>query len=178
LGATEEPDDLHFVILSFKSWFATIIQLLITFLMTQFAALVKSINSIIAKIETDINDILDKKIRPTFDTIFTDGFGIIRNKMLEMIKKIEKIEGPLEKAESMGGINLSKGFSGLGGSLKSSAADGAKQKADEAAKKAAESAKKSQESAKKAAEDSKKMLESVSSSGKSIKGKIRSSFRF
>jgi hypothetical protein len=70
------------------------------------------INTQIAILERRVNKELRKAVGGVFDKIFRKGFGMVKQKFLVLIRKIDKIEGPINKVKSKipGGVNIPSGL--------------------------------------------------------------------
>ena len=99
-----EENQMNLLLISFQTYFSTIVQLVITYVVTQLSFIALQINILIKNIQDDINEVLHKYSEETFRDVFQKGFGGVREKVLKMIRDIEKIEGPMKKAEEM--LNL------------------------------------------------------------------------
>ena len=113
-----------------QTWLATVVELVTVFILSQIALIIQKINGFIGKIEDDVNGVLNKHVGGTFDLVFNKVMGGVREKMLKLIRDVEKIEGPLKKAIEM------KEAQGNLQALKEKALADAKAKAAEAAEKA------------------------------------------
>lgn len=104
----DETDYLGTIIYAIQTYVAIVIQLAITFALAQIGFVVKLINDTIDEMEGSINKTLDETVEPVLHKIFREGFGTIREKMLELIHKMEKIEGPIKKVKSLKALEMSK----------------------------------------------------------------------
>jgi len=135
------------------TYVSTILQLVIAFIVTQISLIVKKLNAFVEKIEGDINTIINEQVGGTFKLVFSECMGGVREKMLKLIGDMEKIEGPLKKAEEM------KNAQGMMNALKEKARAEAEEKAKEAIEKAkgetTRQAEEAKEEAKRKAEEAK-----------------------
>jgi len=104
---------------AFKSYFAVVIQLGISFFSTQSSFLAKGMNNGIDKVECDVNEVLNRIVEPVFKNFFVKRMEEIKAKILELIKKMEMIEGPLKKLTSIQIPKVPKGLSKMTDSFKS-----------------------------------------------------------
>ena len=111
-------DRIKLILISVQVYAQSVVQMVIYYVSTLPQFIILPMNKFVTKVETDANEVLDKHAGPIFQSIFMDGFGSVKKKMLEFIAKMEKIEGPLEKAQkSMNVGNFASSLtSKLGGS--------------------------------------------------------------
>ena len=127
------------------NYLGTILEMSIAFALSQVSLIVKEMNTRIENIETDVNKEFKKRTGPIFDMVFKEGMGTVRSKTLKLIKDIEKIEGPLKKAEEMAEMAKLK-------KLQEEAAARAKEEAEKKLQEAKEAAARKLEEAKEEAE--------------------------
>lgn len=136
-------DRMKLILISVQVYAQSVVQMVIYYVSTLPQFIILPMNKFVTQVEKDANDVLDKHAGPIFQSIFTDGFGSVKGKMLEFIKKMEKIEGPLEKAEkSMSVGNLASSVSSKLGGSGSDAAENASKAASESLKSLGKSFKK------------------------------------
>ncbi|KAG7353749.1 hypothetical protein IV203_003104 [Nitzschia inconspicua] len=95
--------------LAFQSYVSTVVQIIVAFLLTKARAMAAIINSQIAILEKRVNEELRKAVGDVFENIFQKGFGAVKVQFLKLVKKIDKIQGPINqlKAKIPGGdINI------------------------------------------------------------------------
>ena len=111
-------DRIKLILISVQVYAQSVVQMVIYYVSTLPQFIILPMNKFVTQVEKDANDVLDKHAGPIFQSIFMDGFGSVKEKMLEFIKKMEKIEGPLEKVQkSMNVGNFASSLSSkLGGS--------------------------------------------------------------
>jgi hypothetical protein len=161
VGQTESVQSmaqLEIMIVSIQTYLTTILQLILAYIASNLSAIAKKINSFIKSIEIDVNQTLDKNIGGTFSLVFDEGLGGVRTKILKLIKDMEKIEGPLNKAREMSDYKAKMQ------ALKDKARAEAEAKAREAEKKLQEARELAEAKAKEAAENAKAEV------GKKIQG--------
>jgi hypothetical protein len=81
--------------IAIQSYVSTVIQIVLAFLMTQARVMAAIINSQIALLEGLVNKQLRKAVGEVFETIFQKGFGAVKEQFLILVRKIDKIEGPV-----------------------------------------------------------------------------------
>jgi hypothetical protein len=92
-----------------QSYVSTVVQIVVAFLITQARAMTFIINSQIGVLEGRVNKELRKAVGDVFEKIFQKGFGAVKDQFLKLVKKVDKIEGPINKIKSKipgGNINL------------------------------------------------------------------------
>eukprot|EP00957_Ditylum_brightwellii_P167709 12767286-Ditylum_brightwellii.AAC.1 len=103
ISLQEDPSQMQLLIISLQTYVTAIIQLVVTYVMTHYGVLAKEMNRHIKNIEDDVNETLDLYAGPVFKFVFDDGFGGVKEKFLDLVHKMEKIEGPLRKLDKMTG---------------------------------------------------------------------------
>lgn len=134
-----EPTQFEIMIVSIQTYMTTMVQLILAYLISNLSAIAKKINAFIKSIEVDVNDTIEKHTGEIFSLVFDKGLGGVRTKILKLIRDIEKIEGPLNKAREMRDYKIKMQ------ELKEKALAEAENKAREAAAKAREAAEKAKE---------------------------------
>jgi hypothetical protein len=136
-----EPTQLEIMIVSIQTYMTTMVQLILAYLISNLSAIAKKINAFIKSIEVDVNDTIEIHTGEIFSLVFDKGLGGVRTKILKLIRDIEKIEGPLNKAREMRDYKIKMQ------ELKEKALAEAENKAREVAEKAREAAEKAKEEA-------------------------------
>ena len=57
-------------------------------------------NMNIDKLEKNVNDKLKAAVGDVFESIFQKGFGAVKAKFLDLVRKVDKIEQPLLKVQA------------------------------------------------------------------------------
>jgi hypothetical protein len=83
-----------------QSYISTVIQIVLAFLLTQARAMAAIINSQIALLEGRVNKELRKAVGDVFEMIFQKGFSAVKDQFLVLVRKIDKIEGPINEIKS------------------------------------------------------------------------------
>ena len=98
----EESDENEWLLMWFaiQSYLTTALQIIIAFLMTQARTMVALANMNIDKLEKNVNDKLKAAVGDVFESIFQKGFGAVKAKFLDLVRKVDKIEQPLLKAQA------------------------------------------------------------------------------
>lgn len=86
--------------IAIQSYLSTIVQIVIAFLITQARTMAAIVNSQIAILEGRVNKELRKAVGDVFEKIFQKGFGSVKDQFLKLVKKIDKIEGPINQIKS------------------------------------------------------------------------------
>lgn len=86
--------------IAIQTYVTTVLQIVLAFIITQVRAMVLLINSQIGVLEGRVNKKLRIAVGDVFETIFKKGFGIVKEKFLTLIRKIDKIEGPINEIKS------------------------------------------------------------------------------
>lgn len=120
--ATDEESEWLEMWIAIQTYVSTVIQIMVAFIVTQVRTMAALLNSQISVIERKTNRQLKAKVGDTFDKIFKKGFGTIRTKFLDLVRKIDKIEGPINQIKDKipGGGNLggiAANVQNVGGSL-------------------------------------------------------------
>lgn len=97
----EVKDQWQLISIAFSLFLGAVIQLLICFLVTQKSILFTQINNKILVISSELNDILDKTVKPVFHDVLVVSMSKIKHELLKIIEKIERIEGPMKKLSSL-----------------------------------------------------------------------------
>ena len=98
----EESDENEWLLMWFaiQSYLTTALQIIIAFLMTQARTMVALANMNIDKLEKNVNDKLKAAVGDVFESIFQKGFGAVKAKFLDLVRKVDKIEQPLLKVQA------------------------------------------------------------------------------
>ena len=100
LGKANAWELIAFLIISYL---VAILQVAVAYLLSSAPMIASHINGFMTTVSGRVNKSLDTSVGPVYKTIFQDGFGKIRDKMLELIAKMNKLEAPLKKAKDMAG---------------------------------------------------------------------------
>jgi hypothetical protein len=100
------------ILTAFQAYVTTVVQIVLAFLITQASVMAILINSQISILERRVNRELRKEVGDVFDDIFKKGFGMVKQKFLVLIRKLDKIEGPINQVKSKipGGGDLPSSF--------------------------------------------------------------------
>ncbi len=157
-----EPTQMDIMLVSIQTYLTTMIQLILVYILSTIAAVTRKVNSFIKSIEGDVNDTLDKSIGDTFNVVFKEGLGGVRSKTLKLIRDMEKIEGPLKKAQEMRDYEVKMA------ALKEKALAEAEAKAREAEAKAREVAEKAKQEAEQKLREAREEAEQKAQQAKSM----------
>ena len=173
IGDTDEPTQLELMIISIQTYLTSMIELVLAYVASNISVITRNINKFIKSIEEDFNNTLEKYSSETFSLVFDKGLGDVRTKTLKLIKDMEKIEGPLKKAEErmidykakMEALKQQKALAEAAEKAKKEAQqkmEALKEKAlAEAKEKAREAEKKAKEAAEKAKEEAQQKMEAL-----------------
>jgi hypothetical protein len=81
--------------IAIQSYVSTVSQIVLAFLLTQTRVMAAIVNSQIALLEGRVNNQLRKAVGEVFETIFQKGFGAVKEQFLILVRKIDKIDGPV-----------------------------------------------------------------------------------
>lgn len=93
----ELKDQWGLVMIALNAFIGAVVQILICFIMTQKSIVYTAINKKILQVSGHINVVLDDKVKPVFHDVLVKSMSFVKNELLTIIKKVEKIEGPLNK---------------------------------------------------------------------------------
>lgn len=83
-------------------WWSVVVQMLLTFLTTQKLLLYRAINKKISSVEEDLTDLLDEKVKEPFHDVFVVTMNRVKKKLLDLAKKMNKIDSVMDKIPSAG----------------------------------------------------------------------------
>jgi uncharacterized protein (UPF0335 family) len=113
--------ELSDIWIAIQTYIATVVQIVIAFLLTQVRTMAAFLNSQISIMEGNINKQLEEQVGDIFEETFHKGFNAIRDKFLILVRKLDKLEGPINQVKNkVPGGDLGKvaaGFQSAGGSL-------------------------------------------------------------
>lgn len=110
-GNPANANEWELISYSILSFLVAAAQVALAFFFTNVLMVVGHINAFLLKVTGSVNGSLDHATGPTFTSVFKDGFGSIRDKMLGLMAKMNKLEGPLGKVkmpELPGGLKVPK----------------------------------------------------------------------
>ena len=108
--ADQVADQWHLITTAFSAFIGAVVQIVLTFLASQKSLIFKQINKKILALSADVTGLLTDKVEPVFKDILFDSMSKVRSQILDLINKVEKIEGPLNKLKAgpMGGLSVPK----------------------------------------------------------------------
>lgn len=108
--ADQVADQWHLITTAFSAFVGAVVQIVVTFLASQKSLIFGQINKKIKTLSDDVSDLLRDKVEPVFKDVLLVSMSKIRSKFLDLINKVEKIEGPLNKLKDgpLGGLSAPK----------------------------------------------------------------------
>lgn len=100
----------HLVVLAFNSFIVAVVQIFICFFSTQKTLIYVMINKQILKIVGKTKAKLKEAAKPVFHDVFFVSLNFIKKQLLALIKKVERIEGPMSKIPKVEAPRIFKSF--------------------------------------------------------------------
>ncbi len=114
-----------------RTYITAVGQILLAFLLTQMHNLIFFLNKQIGVFEGNINKELRRTVGGVFEDIFRRGFKIAKSKFLDLLKKVNKLEEPIEKLKAaFPDVVENSEFSELASLVKENLADKVQKKRD------------------------------------------------
>mmetsp|Transcript_7747 Transcript_7747/g.11442 ORF Transcript_7747/g.11442 Transcript_7747/m.11442 type:complete len:450 (+) Transcript_7747:124-1473(+) len=108
--ADQVADQWHLITAAFSAFVGAVVQIVVTFVASQKSLIFKQINKKIKAVSDDVSGLLTEKVEPVFKDVLLVSMSKVRSQILDLINKVEKIEGPMNKLKAgpMGGLSAPK----------------------------------------------------------------------
>jgi hypothetical protein len=110
-STTTSEEQWRLMWLSVQTYLATVLQIVIAFVVTQTRVIVGFLNSNIGIVEGKVNRQLKRAVGDVFTDIFQTGFGAVKAKFLSLVRKLDRVEVEARKLkDKIPGAGLMSGF--------------------------------------------------------------------
>ncbi|GAX28776.1 hypothetical protein FisN_25Lh166 [Fistulifera solaris] len=100
MNQDEVDREWHLLWIAVQTYITAVIQILLAFLLTLTHSLVFFLNKEIGVFEANINTELRRTVGGVFEDIFRSGFKLVKSKFLDLLKKVNQLEAPIEKLKA------------------------------------------------------------------------------
>ena len=100
--ADQLDDLLHLITAALTAFVGAVFQIVVLFVVTEKLSIFEQINEKTLALMEDMTSLLTDTVEPMFTEVLLVSMSKVRNQFLDLIQKVEKIEGLMKKVKAAG----------------------------------------------------------------------------